>query len=487
VLTVRTGALLLALAAFSVWLRTRSLEGTLWIDEALSRGISSHGVGELPGLLRQDGSPPLYYLLLHWWMAAAGDGEAALRWLSVVFAVACVPASFWAGRVAGGERVGWIAATVAAVIPFLTIYGQEARMYSLVALLSIVLAGAFVRGFVDGSTAWQVVFAIVLAALLYTHAWGLFVLVGAVAALTVCGRSALRRGVLAVAAAAVAFAPWLPTLWFQIEHTGAPWSRTPAPWSLLEAFPQALASGAGALVLVAVSVAGLLRAPLDARARTVVLALVVLAVTTLVVAWLGSQFTPSWANRYLAVVVGPIVVLAALGLAAARRVGLAALVVLAVLWIGFRAPAEKSNAAELAERIRPLAPGTLVVAAQPEQVPLLAYYLGSGSFATPLGIVENPLAVDWRDALTRLRRASPERSLAPLVARLASGERLVLVTPLGAQPGWGAPWQREVLARATEWQRFASESSRLRRIREVVPEPSERARTDVRATIYEVV
>jgi hypothetical protein len=43
-----------------------------------------------PGLLRQDGSPPLYYLLLHGWMALAGDGEAAARSLSLVATAAFV-------------------------------------------------------------------------------------------------------------------------------------------------------------------------------------------------------------------------------------------------------------------------------------------------------------------------------------------------------------------------------------------------------------
>src|SRR5436309_11413984 len=59
---------LLALVAAAVRLRTHALGAHLWIDEGISVGISSHPLGEIPGLLRQDGSPPLYYVLLHWWM-----------------------------------------------------------------------------------------------------------------------------------------------------------------------------------------------------------------------------------------------------------------------------------------------------------------------------------------------------------------------------------------------------------------------------------
>ena len=126
---MRNVAGLTVLVAVSAWLRSRSLDGALWIDEALSRGIASHDVAEIPDLLRLDASPPLYYVLLHAWMVVAGDSEPALRALSLVFALATVPAAYWAGSVAGGRRCGWIAAVVAALNPFLTIYGQEARMY----------------------------------------------------------------------------------------------------------------------------------------------------------------------------------------------------------------------------------------------------------------------------------------------------------------------------------------------------------------------
>ncbi|MDQ6911086.1 MAG: hypothetical protein M3Z84_09955, partial [Actinomycetota bacterium] len=37
----------------------------LWLDEALSVNIASLPLGDIPGALRHDGAPPLYYLLLH--------------------------------------------------------------------------------------------------------------------------------------------------------------------------------------------------------------------------------------------------------------------------------------------------------------------------------------------------------------------------------------------------------------------------------------
>src|SRR6059058_2632397 len=128
----------LALAtAGTLALRTGIIHSGYWIDEAITVGIASHPLDQIPGALRLDGSPPLFYLLLHGWMTFAGTGEAATRALALLFALLAVPAAWWAGGVAGGRRAATLAAAGAAGCPFLTYYAQETRMYSLVALLSV--------------------------------------------------------------------------------------------------------------------------------------------------------------------------------------------------------------------------------------------------------------------------------------------------------------------------------------------------------------
>ena len=92
----------------SLLLRTTALHARYWIDEGLSVGIASHPFCRHPGVLRQDGSPPLYYLLLHVWMALFGDGEARTHALSVAFALLTVPVGCAAGRALFDvRRAGW--------------------------------------------------------------------------------------------------------------------------------------------------------------------------------------------------------------------------------------------------------------------------------------------------------------------------------------------------------------------------------------------
>ena len=53
-----------------------------WVDESMSIGIASHPISEIPTVLRQDGTPPLFYVLLHVWMRLFGTGEQATASLS---------------------------------------------------------------------------------------------------------------------------------------------------------------------------------------------------------------------------------------------------------------------------------------------------------------------------------------------------------------------------------------------------------------------
>src|SRR5918997_1186116 len=170
---MRVAAALLVLMALSTALRTGALDAGFWIDEAIAVGIASHEPTEIPGLLRQDGSPPLYYLLLHGWIALAGTGEVATRSLSLLFAAVAVPVAWWAASAVGGRRAGAVAAAVVAVCPFFAYYAQEARMYTLVAVLSLVATAGFMRR-------RPIVLVAGLTLLLYTHTWGVFLAAGLV-------------------------------------------------------------------------------------------------------------------------------------------------------------------------------------------------------------------------------------------------------------------------------------------------------------------
>ncbi len=505
---VAVGLTLGGLLLGSLLLRTGALHAPFWIDEGIAVGIASHPFLDIPGVLRLDGSPPLYYLLLHVWMSIFGDGQATTHVLSLGFALLAIPVAYWAATEIFGRRAGLFAALLAAVSPFLTYYAQETRMYALVSLLALVVAATLVRVFVFRRRAFLPLFSVALAALMYTHNWGLFLAVGTVVALlpawraTPDRRAFARDVVIAYGAVALLYAPWLPSLLFQATHTGAPWSRRPSVADVFgpisgmlggETVPLALALAAGAglatIVKAGRSAAGPGDVPdPDAVRRTAVWVLVALPIAGLVIAWSASQIAPGFAGRYFAVFVGPVLLIAGIGLAHAGRLGIISLAIICVLWLDPRTTdlESKSNARLVAAKIKAdVYPGDLVVSVHPEQTPLLHYYLPDGlRYADSIALVSDPLVFDWRDALDRLQAARPSRVLDSYVSSLRPGQTLVLVNPIIRGQRWRAAWTELVRQRSAQWQRQADRNPNLVRIG-AQPRFGNRPITrGVRATLY---
>jgi MFS family permease len=485
---VATPLLLGALALLSILVRTREIDSGLWVDEGLSYGIADRPLSDIPGTLRQDGSPPLYYLVLHLYTRVFGvRSEVALHLLSLAFAVLAIPVAYAFATSLFGRRAGFLAAALAATNPYLNQYAQETRMYSLVVLLGIVTTATFVGAFLlDRGRRWTIAFALSQTALLYTHNWGLFLAAGLAVAFLVLAREKLREGLLAAAIVAVLYAPWIPSFLFQAAHTGAPWASPPDLADLYQA-PQDLLGYTGLYLLLIAGGAGLATLGRRSRETRIALALALAAVTALVVPWLLSQASPAWSFRYLAILLGPILLLAALATSRAGRIGIAAVVLTMLIAMGKAIPSTKSNVHSVTAAIAPsLAAGDYVISTQPEQVPVLHYYLHRLRlrYATLFGAVRDVGVTDWRDGVDRLRRATPARDLEPVLATVPSGRRVALVTPDFSVLGrWKAPWSELVRARSLEWEDAMRRDPRFRVVTIEPPNPVARP-NELRATVF---
>lgn len=460
------GALLVVLVALSGFIRTRYIAGPFWEDEAITTGIASHSLSAIPGVLRHDGSPPLFYLLLHVWISVFGSSESATHALSLLFGLLSIPAGMWAGWSLFGRRAGLYAAVLFAFSTFLTAYAQETRMYELMGLLGLLATAAFLHAFVYRRRRYLIMFAVCEALMLYTHAWGIFFGAGAVLALIPVWRvSEDRRGlvrdaVFAFGGAGILFLPWLPNFIYQASHTGAPWAPPPRFGAPVLISRDLLG---GDRITVAVVLAGIIGlAPLFTRAyratreTTLMWTLIALPVATLVLAWLASQITPAFVSRYFAPILAAILLLAAWGCARAGIVGLVALAlsIVFVVHVASYTPQYKSDMRDVGGELTPLLhPSDLVIVAQPDTTPLAWYYLPGGlRYATTIGAVSDPRYMNWVYALKRLRAATPQATLDPLLASLKPGQQLLYVRPLteGAQ-NWQAPWTQVVRRRAAQW------------------------------------
>ena len=318
-------------------------------------------------------------------MAVAGTSEAATRALPLLFALLAVPVSYWAGSAAFGRRAGALAAAGAAGCPFLTYYAQETRMYSMVAVLSVLASASFVLAFVHGRRRHVWLLGLWLVLLLYAHNWALFLVAGmgaawlwlwhegrVEAATARCWRPAwrsrTRRGCRACSSR--------PATRRRRGRRGRRRSRcSPSPGVLF---------GCVAVPLLVLGAGAALQ---RARPSEGTRLLALIGGVAALLAFLGSQLEPAWAPRYLAILFGPLLLALAAVLARGARWTWLPLLGVVVIWLASAPAPVKSNVRTAASTVMPeLRPGDLVVCTQPEQVPVLARYLPPGlRYVTPLG------------------------------------------------------------------------------------------------------
>jgi hypothetical protein len=455
------------LVLLSLFLRTRELSAAYWIDEGLSWGISSHHFFSIPTVLRQDGSPPLYYLMLHVWMRLFGTTEEATHLLSLIPALLTIPLAWWAGRSLFSQRAGWFAALMFAFNTYLTTYAQETRMYSWMVLFSLLGTACFIHAFVFRRRGYLIGFALSVVAMLYTHNWALFFIAASLTALAVLlkqaqggdRRALLRDGLLSYCGALVLFLPWLPNFIFQARHTGAPWSTPPSLHSLRVAASMTVDGDRMAVAILlggGFGLAAMLQRDQPKLQRSATIAGLVLFFGTLLWAFIGSQISPAWAYRYFAAFVGPMLLMAGVGLSRAGKLGIVATLLILAFWIPFGSIAHKSIDRHVMWTAAPfLKAGDLVIVTHPEQVPVVDYYARPGlKFANEMGPVKDPRVMDWIDAMDRLKAATPQKNLEPLLAGIKPGQHVMLLRPIvEGTGGWGAPWTSLVRERSADWAR----------------------------------
>src|SRR5512134_37963 len=102
------------------WLRVYLLSSKgLWLDETFSIWMANHSVSDmLQWIVRIDQHPPLYYLLLHYWIALNGDTPYDVRLLSALFGAGTIPVIYLIGKRISGTVLGLTAAVLLAFSPF---------------------------------------------------------------------------------------------------------------------------------------------------------------------------------------------------------------------------------------------------------------------------------------------------------------------------------------------------------------------------------
>jgi hypothetical protein len=140
----------------------------MWLDETFSVWLANHSVVDmLQWIVKIDQHPPLYYLLLHYWIALNGDTPYYARLLSALFGAGTIPIIYLIGKRISGAVMGLAAAVFLALSLFNIYYAQETRMYTFLTFNAAVAIYALVRLLTDSRS----VRPIGSQFLEYLHAW----------------------------------------------------------------------------------------------------------------------------------------------------------------------------------------------------------------------------------------------------------------------------------------------------------------------------
>lgn len=433
----------------------------LWLDEAQSVAIARLPLPELFAALEEDGSPPLYYLLLHGWTALFGTSAPAVRTLSGVLGVLTLPLAWRLARRLAGRRAAVALVVLLATSPFLIRYASETRMYSLLVLLSVLGVGAGVAVVRRPGVGPVLGLGAVTGALLLTHVWAFHVVAvtGVLALLALpFHRAAGLRMLAGLAVGGLLFTPWLLSFLVQLAHTGTPWASAPG----FAVLPLALDAWQGGgqvrahvlgTAFVLLAAVGLLAAAtrhpgahtlvLSLRPRPPRLVLLALSLGTLLVAGEVSRLTGTAVHaRYTSVAVSAFLALVALGVAALPGPAVRAAVLVAVAGLGLatalpQVATPRTQAGEVARALADAAPGDVVVFC-PDQLGPAVDRLVPPERGLDLVVypdLRSAERVDWTDYATRMTATPSAAVAADVLLRAGPGSGIWVVTG----PGYRVP------------------------------------------------
>ena len=120
------------------------LTQSLWRDEAYSILVAQKPIAFFFGKLTFE--PPLYYILLHFWMKLFGTSEIAARSLSLVaFMFATIVVIVWAEKLFGKHWLAWFLPIFFFLNPMLLYYAFEVRTYGWYILFATVSLFAYME------------------------------------------------------------------------------------------------------------------------------------------------------------------------------------------------------------------------------------------------------------------------------------------------------------------------------------------------------
>jgi mannosyltransferase len=131
------------------------IHNSLRLDESQSLWQTSHSILGTFRAVALDVHVPLYHMILHFWQLYFGHGVTTIRILSLIFFLINIPLFYVLARHILNIWWSLFATIMFSFSPFMNWYANEARMYSLLALMATLSQIYFLRILQQKKGAWK--------------------------------------------------------------------------------------------------------------------------------------------------------------------------------------------------------------------------------------------------------------------------------------------------------------------------------------------
>lgn len=184
--------------------------------------------------------PPLYYVLLRFWVQWLGESVTVIRSFSAFVSLLTFPCLYWLCReLFDSYLTGWIAIALTAVSPLHVLLAQEAREYGLWTVTVLLSSAALIRAMrVKTSTSWMI-YTLTLVLALYSFLFSALVMVSHGVYVLVSERFRWNKVAIAYLSSSgvglLLFSPWFYFLvtYADIVESSTAWTADQVPFSLL--------------------------------------------------------------------------------------------------------------------------------------------------------------------------------------------------------------------------------------------------------------
>lgn len=146
------------------------------LDESQSINLATRPLGTLIKYNAGDVHVPLYFLLLHFWIQIFGTNVFAIRTLSLIFFIFSLPFIYIVAKASSNKNIAFLTIILIMLSPFIMWFTMEARMYTLLILVTIINHFLFLRTYNTDGERGKTEYVLSAIAGLYTHYFFIFLL-----------------------------------------------------------------------------------------------------------------------------------------------------------------------------------------------------------------------------------------------------------------------------------------------------------------------